>query len=187
MDQDRRDLERELLVLRCQRGEREAFDELIGSWERRLYFYIRRLVSDEDDARQVLQDVWLQVFRGIHALRDPQRLPVWLYTIARNNARNCHRRAYARDRLHRTCTPKASEVEDPARFEVVDFVHHGLARLHEVDREVLTLFFLRDLTIGEVAELLGIPPGTVKSRLHTAKKALHDVLKREGDSDGFPR
>ncbi|MDR3617883.1 MAG: sigma-70 family RNA polymerase sigma factor [Paludisphaera borealis] len=183
MDQDRRDLERELLVLRCQRGERSAFDELIRSWEQRLFFYVRRLVANEEDAWQVLQDVWLQVVRGVHALRDPQRLPVWLYAVARNNAMSHHRKAYARDRVLDATATVATRVDDQARVEVADFVHHGLALLGEGDREILTLFFLRDLSVNDVAEVLGIPPGTVKSRLHKAKKSLRDVLEREGAHD----
>jgi RNA polymerase sigma factor (sigma-70 family) len=183
MDQDRRDLERELLVLRCQRGEREAFDELIRAWERRLFFYVRRLVANEEDAWQVLQDVWLQVVRGVHALRDPQRLPVWLYAVARNNAMSHHRRAYARDFPPVARTSAATVPDDQAQSDLADFVHHGLARLAEGDREVLTLFFLRDLSVNEVAEVLGVPPGTVKSRLHKAKKSLRAVLEREGDHD----
>jgi len=183
MDQDRRDLERELLVLRCQRGERAAFDELIRSWESRLFFYVRRLVANEEDAWQVLQDVWLQVVRGVHALRDPQRLPVWLYAVARNNAMSHHRKAYARHRASSAPTTAPAQVDDRDRFEVADFVHHGLALVSEGDREVLTLFFLRDLSVNDVAEVLGIPPGTVKSRLHKAKKSLRDVLEREGAHD----
>jgi RNA polymerase sigma-70 factor (ECF subfamily) len=181
MDQDRRELERELLVLRCRRGESEAFDELIRTWERRLFFYVRRLVSNEEDAWQVLQDVWLQVFRGVHAIRDPRRLPVWLFAVARNNAMSHHRKAYARDRA-----PEARPIgsDDRTSFEAADLVHHGLALLDQADREVLTLFFLRDLSVNEAAEVLGIPPGTVKSRLHNAKKSLRDKLEREGAHDG---
>jgi RNA polymerase sigma-70 factor (ECF subfamily) len=185
MDQDRSELERELLFLRCQRGEREAFDELIRTWERRLFYYVRRLVATEEDAWQVLQDVWLQVVRGVHAVRDPQRLPVWLYAVARNNAMSHHRKAYARA-PDPGRSPMAHPVptDDQARFDAADLVHHGLAMLAQGDREVLTLFFLRDLSVNEAAEVLGIPPGTVKSRLHNAKKSLRDILEREGAHDG---
>jgi RNA polymerase sigma-70 factor (ECF subfamily) len=183
MDQDRRDLERELLVLRCRRGERAAFEELIRSWERRLHFYIRRLVAHEEDAWDVLQTVWVDVVRGVHDLRDPRRLPVWLYSIARNKALSHHRRAYARDRLRESRRPDAPEVDDRSRVEAADFIHHGLAMLPEGDREVLTLFFLRDLSISEAADVLGVPPGTVKSRLHKARKSLREILEREGGRD----
>lgn len=183
MDRDRRDLERELLVLRCQRGERSAFDELIRSWERRLFYYVRRLVATEEDAWQVLQEVWLQVVRGVHALRDPHRLPFWLYSVARNNAMSHLRRTYSRERGDATPRIATVQADEQARFEMADFVHHGLAQLSETDREILTLFFLRDLSVNDVAELLRIPPGTVKSRLHKAKQSLRAVLEIEGAYD----
>jgi RNA polymerase sigma factor (sigma-70 family) len=184
---DRQTIELELLVLRCQRGEREAFEELVGLWERRLFFYIRRLVGDEEDAWQILQEVWLQVLRGIRALRDPLRLPVWLYAVTRNTVMSHHREEYGRERalvLETAELPESSGEDDHARLDDAEQVHYGLSRIPRVDREVLTLFFLRDLSIDEVAEVLRIPPGTVKSRLFKARKALRAVLERGGRSDG---
>ncbi len=183
MDQDRRAVEIELLVVRCQRGERSAFEELFQGWERRLFFYIRRLVGNEEEAWQILQEVWLQVLRGITSLRDPRLLPVWLYKVTRNTVMSHHRRDYARAQpLDAPELCVAADVDDQADFDNAELVHHGLSQLPRVDREVLTLFFLRDLSINEVAEVLDVPPGTVKSRLHKAKKSLREVLEREGES-----
>jgi len=181
MDQDREDLERELLVLRCQRGERAAFEELIRAWERRLHFYIRRLLGNEEDAWDVLQSVWIDVVRGVNDLRDPRRLPVWLYSIARNKALSHHRKFYARERALEAHRKASVETSPRVGAEMADFVQHGLSLLSEGDREILTLFFLRDLTVNEAADVLGIPPGTVKSRLHKARKSLREILEREGN------
>lgn len=184
MQSDRQTIEWEILVLRCQRGEREAFEELVRAWERRLFFYIRRLVADEEDAWQILQDVWLQVLRGIRSLREPCRLPVWLYAVTRNTVMSHHRGEYARERILDTAEPRESAEEDGhAHLDNAELVHYGLARIPRADRELLTLYFLRDLSIDEVAEVLLVPPGTVKSRLFKAKKTLRDVLKREGRCD----
>ncbi len=182
--QDSQAIELEILVLRCQRGEREAFEELVHAWERRLFFYIRRLVSDEADAWQILQEVWLQVLRGIRSLREPRRLPVWLYAVTRNTVMNHHRAEYAREQtLDMAGAEDASGEDDHAPFEDAESVHHGLSKIPVGDREVLTLFFLRDLSVAEVAEVLRIPPGTVKSRLFKAKKSLRKALKGEGLND----
>jgi RNA polymerase sigma-70 factor (ECF subfamily) len=185
LDQDRQIIELEILVLRCQRGEREAFEELVRAWERRLFFYIRRLVADEADAWQVLQEVWLQVLRGISALRDPRRLPVWLYALTRNTIMSHHRERYARKGALDAAGPPSSSADDGhATLDDAESVHFGLSRISEVDREVLTLFFLRDLSIDEVAEVLRIPPGTVKSRIFKAKKSLREALRGERPGDG---
>jgi RNA polymerase sigma-70 factor (ECF subfamily) len=181
----RQTIELEILVLRCQRGERAAFDELVRAWERKLFFYVRRLVADEEDAWQILQEVWLQVLRGIHSLREPSRLPVWLYAVTRNTVMSHHREEYARERLLDAVEHLESTGEDEqATFDDAELVYHGLSRIPRVDREVLTLFFLQDLSIDEVAEVLLIPPGTVKSRLFKAKKTLRDVLEKEGQHHG---
>ena len=84
MPRDKQAILQELLVLRCQRGESQAFDELVRLWEERLFYYIRRLVGSEEDAWDVLQQTWLRVFKGIKTLRDRDRLSVWLYQLARS-------------------------------------------------------------------------------------------------------
>jgi len=183
VDPDRRSVETELLVVRCQRGERSAFEELFQGWERRLFFYIRRLVKSEEEAWRILQEVWLQVLRGITSLRDPRLLPVWLYKVARNTAMSHYRQEYARERpLDAPETFVATDADAQIELDNAELVHFGLSRLPRSDREVLTLFFLRDLSVNEVAEVLDVPAGTVKSRLHKAKKALREILEREGES-----
>jgi RNA polymerase sigma-70 factor (ECF subfamily) len=76
----------ELQVLRCKRGDRAAFNELIGRWESRLFYYIRRLVDEEQDSWDSLQQTGLKVFRSLRGLREPRRFPAWLYRITRNTA-----------------------------------------------------------------------------------------------------
>ena len=84
----------ELLILRCKRGDERAFTELIHLWEKRLFFYIRRLVATEEDAWDVLQQTWLKVFQGIKSLKQPGSLATWLYKIARHVAMNQWRGHY---------------------------------------------------------------------------------------------
>src|SRR5207248_6630276 len=78
----------ELLALRCQRGDRAALEELVRAWEKRLFYFIRRLVDNEADAWDVLQQTWVRVLSGIGALREPRSLGPWLYRVARHAAFN---------------------------------------------------------------------------------------------------
>lgn len=181
-----RDISLEWLVTRCQRGDRDAFEELIRGWERRLFVYVRKLVTDEEAAWQVLQDVWLRVLRGVARLQDPRRFRTWVYQITRRAAMDHLRQRYAQvGPLDDDATP-AVDDDSLQKFDDAERVHHAMTGLPLASREVLTLFFLNDLTIGETAEVLGIPPGTVKSRLHQAKRALRQALDAEGGPHASP-
>lgn len=186
---DRERIYNQLLVLRCRRREDGAMEELVRHWEKRLFYYIRRLVSDEEDACDVLQETWLKAIRGIATLRDPGVLPMWLYRIARNTAMSRLRGRYAdkamieeEPRLRQGFDGQAGEIPDNGdsfAFEDAEQVHYGLSRISLPHREVLTLYFLEDLSVDEIAEVLEVASGTVKSRLHFAKKALRAVLEQE--------
>ena len=76
----------ELLVLRCRRRQRDALEELVRTWDRPLLYYLRRLVEDEHEARQTLQQTWVKVLQGLGRLREPRKLPMWLFSIARKTA-----------------------------------------------------------------------------------------------------
>ena len=78
----------ELLALRCRRGEKTALEELVRAWEKRLFYFIRRLVDNEADAWDVLQETWVRVLSGLGALREPRSLGPWLYRVARHAAFN---------------------------------------------------------------------------------------------------
>lgn len=171
----------ELLALRCRRGEKAALEDLVRIWENRLFYFIRRLVDNEADAWDVLQQTWVRVLSGVRALREPRSLGPWLYRVARHAAFN---HGQVRANYHRLLQdyPTAPPAEDdPGRtdFENAEQVHHGLLQLPLPHREVLTLFFLEDFSIEAIAQILDIPAGTVKSRLHHAKQALRAVLGKE--------
>ena len=171
----------ELLALRCRRGEKAALEELVRTWEPRLLYFIRRLVDEEQDAWDVLQQTWLRVLSGIGALREPRSLGSWLYRVARHAAFNHGqvRATYRRFLKDYHASAPGGEAPDRDDFETAEQLHRGLVQLPVPHREVLSLFFLEDFSIDEVAQILEVPSGTVKSRLHHAKKALRAVLGKE--------
>ncbi len=182
---DTKAVARELLARRCQRGDRAALAELIHTWERPLLYFIRRLVRDEADAWDVLQQTWLRVLHGIGSLSDPRSLAPWLYRIARNTAFS-HLGASppAHEPLEHSAEAQVDEsTNGQMEFDNAEEVHRGLLRLSLPHREVLTLHFLEDLSVEEVASVLGIPPGTVKSRLHYARLALRKAIGGEASHE----
>ena len=172
----------ELLVLRCKRGDAEGWRQLVRHWEKRLLYYLRRLLNDERDAWDVLQQTWIDVFRNLRTLENPRALRPWLYRIAYRKAISC-RRAETADRTPAsTAESTLDDVPDPASeaddfaFETAEQVHHALDRLSLAHREVISLFFLEEMSIEEISAVLSVPAGTVKSRLHYAKLELRRLL-----------
>jgi RNA polymerase sigma-70 factor (ECF subfamily) len=174
-------LYQELLVIRAKRGDNGAFDEIVRELERPMFYYVRRLVGSDEDAWDLTQEVWVKAFRGIGSLRETRRFRVWLYSIAHHVVMSHHRAAYRNHAVRdEPCVPdSAIEAEPIPNLEDAERVHLALDQLDPVFREVLTLRFLEDLSVDETAEIIGVPSGTVKSRLFHAKKALKNILSRE--------
>lgn len=172
----------ELLVLRCRRKDKGAWDPLIRCFEKRLYYYIRRIVDNEADAWGILQETWLKAIGSIKGLREPKNLAAWLYSIARTTSMGHLRTKYAKQALfdYADDISGAEDNTESFHFDNAEQAHYGLCRISLSHREVLTLFFLQDLSLKQSAEVLSVPVGTVKSRLYHAKRVLRTVLEKEG-------
>ena len=176
----------ELLVLRCRRGDAAAWRELIRLWERRLFYYVRRLVGGERDAWDVLQQTWLAAYKALPTLNEPRALRAWLYRIAHHQAVSHLRHTGAAPDSGATALEDAADVPDDGggdpsfSAETAERVHAALSKLSLAHREVLTLHFLEDASVEEIAAVLDVPAGTVKSRLFHAKRALRAAIERGG-------
>lgn len=174
----------ELLVLRCRRRDPGAWPDLVAHFEPRLFYYVRRLVDDEQDASDVLQQTWLGAFRNLRSLQDPRALVKWLYRIAHHTAMSHLRRRHRTPDLSLD-DPGAEHLsddgpsDDQLRLDDAEQVHHALSRLPLPHRQVLTLHFLESMPVDDIADVLAIPPGTVKSRLHHARQSLRHILEQE--------
>ena len=170
-----------LLAIRCQLGERGAFDALIARWHAPLWRYLKRMADTEDATADLMQDTWLRVLRGIHSLRDPERLRPWLFGIARRVAMDRLRFAYSRRTDDATVLEEIS-APDPDADLAADLasLESHMETLPVRERETLALFYLREFTIDEMAALLGVPPGTVKSRLFRARELLRQKFQQAG-------
>lgn len=171
----------ELLAIRCQLGEASAFDELVERWHGPLWNYIRRMLRDESVAEEVHQEVWLKILRGIDRLREPERLIPWMFSIARITVLDRLRSRYAES----VEVPLAEELQADESEPVIEIgeselLHDALEGLPLIDREAIALFYLRELSLNEVAAVLEIPVGTVKSRLHRARTLLRKKLVDQG-------
>ena len=175
--QTRRQREDEWLAVRCQLGESSAFDELIRRWYAPIRDYVARLAGRDDIANDIAQDVWLRAFRGIANLRDGARLRAWLFGIARRTWIDHLRSRYAQAVTDDDAV--LGEVPDDAVPMPVDdalALRVHVAALPPLEREAITLFYLDELGLGDIADVLGVPVGTVKSRLFRARRLLREKI-----------
>jgi RNA polymerase sigma-70 factor (ECF subfamily) len=173
MRDERRQSEEAALVLGAQEGDSEAFRRLIESYDRRLLYYIRRVLGEAEEAFDVLQEVWLSAHRNLRKLRSPRAFRVWLYRIAHDQTISALRRRHRGIPLEELPIDELPDVTAPdLNFDAADVVHAALRALSLDHRRVLTLHFLEDMSVAEIAEVLAANTGTVKSRLHYAKAAM---------------
>ena len=149
--------------------------------ERPLLYYTAKLLRNEERAVDVLQEVWIRVFRGIRKLKDPGSLRPWLYRIAYGISIDRMRRDASRERAEESLSDAFDEAaENSFADEDAAAVHQALDELDLRHREVLVLHFIENFSVAEVAAVIGCPEGTVKSRIYHAKKAMRELLLRGG-------
>lgn len=145
-------------------------------------YYVRRLVSDSHQVNDLLQEVWLEVWRTLGRLESPGAFRVWLYRIAHHRAVSHLRRQTVifeacEERGQRTGDSEAvSELE---LLDNVELVHFALAKLSFAHREVMTLRFLEEMDVSDISRVMECSEGTTKSRLHYAKAALRRLIDEE--------
>ncbi len=194
----------EQLLMHLQRGRREALDELIRRYEHELYGYLRRYTGDDELAQDVFQNTFLHVYLKIEQYEPGRAARPWLYAIATHQAVDAlRRRQRQRDRTAPLLAdgeqgdmpfvawePAARESDDPldclARSEQQALVRSAVAGLPEFLRQVVLLVYFQGLKYHEAAEVLGIPVGTIKSRLHNALKRLMDICSDKDATLGLP-
>lgn len=181
-------LRERLLVLRYQAGDAEAFVELVARYHASLTYFVRRLAKDEATAEDIVQDVWMKSLRHLRTLRHPEAFRVWLYQVARRRVLNERRDAKSVCALPDNL-PAAEDVpeeEEVFSAEQAPRVHECLNALRPEFREVLLLRFLEEMPYESIAEVIGCPVGTVRSRIHYAKLALRREMEK-GWLAGFAR
>ena len=134
------------------------------------------LTGNTDASRDIAQDVWIAIAKGIITLKDPSRFRAWAYRIIRNKSSDWIRREQTRRRLETIvleAMPPVPESDGPAD---VDELRAQILKLTDEHQAVLTLFYMEGMRVQEIAVVLSIPEGTVKSRLYHARKILKNAL-----------
>ncbi|MCH5187980.1 MAG: GNAT family N-acetyltransferase [Oscillospiraceae bacterium] len=148
-----------------------VFEELLTENRNAAEAFVWRRLSGEDGVEDVLQEVYLAAWRGFGALQDRQNFRAWLLRIAANKCNDFYRRNYSQGKL----AAKVNTATTPDVGDLISEVADTLERLSLEDRHLLRLFYYEDRSHAELATLLGVPVGTVKSRLHSARMRFKDI------------
>ncbi|MEM7048627.1 MAG: sigma-70 family RNA polymerase sigma factor [Acidobacteriota bacterium] len=174
------DRDSELLAVRCQLGEAAAFDELVARWHGPLWRYVLAMCGDPALAEEILQDGWLRILRALPALRQPSRLRPWLFSILRRAFVDRLRARAGESHLEPLAEEPRAAREPELPWEDLELLTQALEELEPWDREATVLFYLRELELRDIAEVQGVPVGTVKSRLHRSRRLLRTFLEARG-------
>ena len=177
------------LVTRAQAGDRAAFDALVRATKQRAYSFALRVTGDHETAADAVQDAYVRAYTSLHRFRRRSAFTTWLYRIVVNASLDAMR---SRSRAPEPLAALGEHGTEQRSLDVVDvsatphgeaerrerqaIVLRALQHLSEDHRTVLALFDLEGLSYEEIAEIVGVPLGTVKSRINRARLALRDVM-----------
>lgn len=169
----------EALAVRVQRGESESFGDIMRRYQPKLTRYGSRFLAREEDIQDLVQDIFVKVYRNIQDFDSAQRFSPWIYRIAHNTFVNELRRKSSAPislpdfDLFLMHTPSDESADDLSERESLKrLVESGLSNIPPKYREILVLYFMEELSYKEIADVLHIPVATVGVRMMRAKHAL---------------
>jgi RNA polymerase sigma-70 factor (ECF subfamily) len=184
----RRDIEDALLLLRARNGDADAFADFVIRWQDRLRGHAERLTGQRAAADDVLQETWIAVLKGLWRLSDLGAYRAWIYRILSRKAADWVRRNQRQRRLDRHAAREAVVTSGgEQRSDRIESLDDAVKRLSPPLRDVVLLHYVEGFSVEEVAGVLRIPRGTVKSRLHNARKQLRALIEEQNHAEAERR
>lgn len=180
-----------MLVSRAAAGDRDAFDELARRYESKLYSMMLRMCGNTDDAFDLTQEIFLRVWKTLGSFRGDSAFSTWIYRVASNIATDHLRRRKREVSLNYADNEKELDIPDTRydpvvigeRHELTRDIEAALAMLNLEHRRILTLREINGLSYTEIAEILDIEEGTVKSRIARARLKMREFLAGYGNNN----
>ncbi len=192
--ENRQDEDHEIIA-RCQKGDVEAFEEIVMKYQNKMFNIAYHMLSDYNDASEVVQDAFVSAYKNIRGFKGRSRFFTWLYTIVVNLSRNRIKQVKTRAEREQFSMDEPVETDDGQ--VKVEFASGGLSVLEKLEkreldqkvqscinaleadfREVIVLRDMQGFAYDEISDMLKIAAGTVKSRLHRAREAVRNCLKK---------
>lgn len=169
------------LIEQCRKGDGEAIERLVRQFQERAGNYANAILRDADLAEDAVQEAFVAALQSLGQLRDAEAFPLWFRRIVRTQAIRIlrHRRELPLpldEGDHQAVATQETPIRRIEREELARRVREALQTLPEASRQAAELFYLDELSCAQTAETLQIPLGTVKRRLHDARRQLRDIL-----------
>lgn len=186
----------EVLVDECRNGNHQAFAELVDRYKRKVHWVVRRMVGSTED-EDLTQEVFLRAYQALPNFRSDSKFSTWIYKITRNLCLSELRKRKRRgehlsldeegeEKVHCLLCESQNDIEQQIeRRDLSRRVQELISQLPTQYRTVLTLFYLNHVSYEEIAEIMEIPLGTVKTHIHRARLRLRDLLVTESDLAGL--
>lgn len=161
----------ELLIFKCREGDQKAFSLLISRWNKKLVFFAYKFTNDIESARDIAQESWISIHKGLNNLNDPAKFSTWAFRITYNKSMDYLRQQQRASQIE---TMPAENTDD----ELEDYhddaatVSELLSKMPAQHKTILTLFYLEQQSIRQIASILKLPEGTIKSRIYYAREFL---------------
>lgn len=175
------------LVRAFRQGDHQAFNRLVTLYQRKIYNLALNYVKQEDEAKDLAQDIFVTVYQQIDKLKEESKFGAWLYQLALNHCRNRYQRLRRRGFFSNqslddpdtglNLSSEATPEKDYERRNTARLVREAIASLAPAEKEVILLRDLQELSYEEISDILDLPMGTVKSKLNRARLALKNRLK----------
>lgn len=176
------------LVQNALRGSEKAFRKLVVRYQRIVYSVVLGIVGNRPEVEDIVQEVFIKIYKGLHGFRGESKLSTWIYRIARNESLNAAAKLRSNHRpleeVVSVASPHGNPEEAFGSRQARERLHRLIARLDEHYRVVIELRYLGEKSYAEIAEIMDIPVGTVKTYIHRAKTVLKDLLTAESAREG---
>ena len=161
----------ELLALKIREGDHRAFELLVKRWNKSLIAFVYRFTHDFEVSKDIIQECWISIYQGLNKLQEPEKIKPWMYRIAHNKTID-----YLRKHSKTTSTDFPEDVQAEEKSDEVDdrveLIRKLINQLPAQQKAILTLFYLERQPIKEIANILKVPIGTIKSRIFYAREKL---------------
>jgi len=173
------------LIRRIQGGDRDAFGKLVDAYSDLVYTLCLRMLHAEAEAEEAAQDIFIKAFRSLSSFQEKARFSTWLYRIAYNHCISVIRKKVRMIDLVDDVPDMEPDESSLSGLDLISgeersrYLKKALDSLGETDAVVVTLFYLEEMSLNEIAEITALSGSNIRIKLHRARKKMYDVISKE--------